>query len=187
MTMTAPTLSADLDARLDDLAAETISGIVAIDGPSGAGKSTVADALVARLRARGTGVVLVRTDDFATWDNPVAWWPELETDVLHAFVRRHDYRYRPREWVDGVPQLGGRVWVRWEPLLVIEGVSSARRRIADRLSHALWLDGGDADARLERAVARDGESSRPLLQRWQQFERGWFAVDRTRERCKVLD
>ncbi|MGC4936093.1 uridine kinase family protein [Gordonia sp. DT30] len=164
-----------------------VSGIVAVDGPSGAGKSTVADALVARLRARGTGVVLVRTDDFATWDNPVGWWPELENDVLQAFSRRHDYRYRPRVWVDGVPETGDRVWVRWEPLLVIEGVSAARRRIADRLSHALWLDGASAEERLERAVARDGEHSRPLLQEWQQFERGWFAVDRTRERCRVLD
>ncbi|WLP93070.1 MULTISPECIES: (d)CMP kinase [Gordonia] len=164
-----------------------VSGIVAIDGPSGAGKSTVADALVARLRARGTGVVLVRTDDFATWDDPVAWWPELESEVLHSFVRRRDYRYRPRVWVDGRPEAGSRIWYRWEPLLVIEGVSSARRRIADRLTYSLWLDGAPATERLERAVARDGEPSRPFLERWQQFERGWFAVDRTRDRCRVLD
>lgn len=176
-----------LDAVLDDLAGEMVSGIVAVDGPSGSGKSTVADALVAKLRCRGTGVVLIRTDDFATWDNPVAWWPELETDVLHAFIRRHDYTYRPRVWHDGVPEPGPRVWVRWEPLLIIEGVSSARRRISDHLTYALWLDGGDAATRLERAVARDGEESRPMLERWQQFERGWFAVDRTRDRCRVLD
>lgn len=180
-------LPPSLDCQLDELAAEMISGIVAIDGPSGAGKSTVADALVAKLRARGTGVVLVRTDDFATWDNPVAWWPELESDVLHAFVRRHDYRYRPRVWVDGTPQIGDRIWYRWEPLLIIEGVSSARRSIADRLTYSLWLDGAPAPERLERAVARDGEESRAHLQRWQQFERGWFAVDRTRSRCRVLD
>lgn len=176
-----------VDAQLDELAAEMVSGIVAIDGPSGAGKSTVADALVAKLTARGTGVVLVRTDEFATWDNPVAWWPELESDVLHSFVRRRDYRYRPRVWVDGEPTLGSRVWYQWEPLLIVEGVSSARRRIADRLTYALWLDGGTAPERIERAVARDGEASRPFLERWQQFERGWFAVDRTRERCRVLD
>ncbi|MFW0793476.1 hypothetical protein AAFP30_06665 [Gordonia sp. CPCC 205515] len=180
-------ISPDLDARLEELAAEMESGIVAIDGPSGAGKSTVADALVAKLRCRGTGVVLIRTDDFATWDNPVAWWPELETDVLHAFIRRRDYTYRPRVWRDGVPGPGPQVWLRWEPLLVIEGVSSARQRIAKRLTYSLWLDGGPAAERLARTVARDGEESRPMLERWQQFERGWFAVDRTRERCRVLD
>ncbi|GAA3711329.1 AAA family ATPase [Gordonia hankookensis] len=179
--------SPTVEAHLDELAGELISGIVAIDGPSGAGKSTVADALVARLRERGTGVQLIRTDDFATWDNPVAWWPELETDVLHAFIRRHDYHYRPRVWRGGVPEVGRRVWLRWEPLLIIEGVSSARRRIAERLTYSLWLDGGPAEERLERAVARDGEGSRTELERWQQFERGWFAVDRTRDRCRVLD
>lgn len=170
-----------------ELAAELRSGIVAIDGPSGAGKSVFADRLVSALHERGVHAVLVRTDDFATWDDPVAWWPELEADVLHAFVRRRDYRYRPRIWVDGHPEIGSRVWYRWEPLLVIEGVSSARRRIADRLTYSLWLDGAPAGERLARAVARDGESSRPYLQRWQQFERGWFAVDRTRDRCRVLD
>lgn len=193
MTRIAPSVIAPsvidpaVDARLDDLAAEMVSGIVAIDGPSGAGKSTVADALVAKLHGRGTGVVLIRTDDFATWDNPVAWWPELESDVLQAFIRRHDYRYRPRVWRDGVPELGSRVWVRWEPLLIIEGVSSARRRISDRLTYALWLDGGTAEQRLGRTVARDGEGSRENLAHWQDFERGWFAVDRTRERCRILD
>ncbi len=180
-------MMSDVVRGLDDLAAEMDSGIVAIDGPSGSGKSTVADALVARLRQRGTGVQLIRTDDFATWDNPVAWWPELETDLLQAFIRRHDYHYRPRVWRDGVAKPGRLVWLRWEPLLIMEGVSSARRRIAPRLTHSLWLDGGSAAERLERAVARDGEESRPLLQRWQQFERGWFAVDGTRQRSRVLD
>lgn len=180
-------LSPSVDAALDELAAEVRSGIVAIDGPSGAGKSTVADALVGKLRDRGTGVVLVRTDDFATWDDPVAWWPELEHDVLHAFARRRDYRYHPRVWVDGVPSKGARVWYRWQPLLVIEGVSAARRSVAARLSHALWLDGASAADRLRRTVARDGEDARADLERWQQFESGWFAVDRTRERCRVLD
>lgn len=176
----------DVDRWPEALAAEMDSGIVAIDGPSGSGKSTFADALVTCLRACGTGVQLIRTDDFATWDNPVAWWPELEADILQAFVRRHDYHYRPRVWHDGVAEPGRLVWLRWEPLLIIEGVSSARRRIAPRLSHSLWLDGGSADQRLERAVARDGAESRPMLQRWQQFERGWFAVDRTRQRSRVL-
>lgn len=179
--------AAVVETRLDDLADQLDAGIVAVDGPSGAGKSTVADQLVERLRARGTGVTLVRTDDFATWDNPVAWWPELEADILHSFVRRRDYRYRPRVWHDGVATPGPAVWVEWQPLLIIEGVSSARRRIAERLTHALWLDGGTAEERLERAVTRDGETSREHLRQWQEFERGWFAVDRTRERCVVLD
>ncbi|WP_143690280.1 uridine kinase family protein [Williamsia sterculiae] len=163
-----------------------LSGIVAIDGPSGSGKSTFADLLMAELDARGTAATLIRTDEFATWDNPVAWWPELESTILRDFTRRRDHRYRPRVWVDGEPEVGPPVWRRWQPLLIIEGVSSARRRMADRLTYALWLDGGTAAERLERAVARDGEACREHLRRWQQFERGWFGVDRTRGRCRVV-
>lgn len=70
-------------------------GIVAIDGPSGAGKSTFAAELVRVLADRGRTCVLISTDDYATWDDPASWWPELERDVISAFERRHDYFYRP--------------------------------------------------------------------------------------------
>jgi hypothetical protein len=51
---------------------------------------------------------------------------------------------------------------------------------------AYWIDGPSAAERLERTVARDGEASRAHLAAWQQFEDGWFAVDETRDRCRVL-
>jgi len=180
-------LAPDVERHLDELAAELSSGVVAIDGPSGAGKSMIADALMSKLADRGTGAVLIRTDDFATWDNPVAWWHELEDDILRPFFRCRDYVYRPRVWHDGVPTIGRPVWVRWQPLLIIEGVSSARTSIAARLTRALWVDGGTDEQRLARAIARDGEVEREHLTRWQQFERGWFGVDRTRDRCRILD
>jgi energy-coupling factor transporter ATP-binding protein EcfA2 len=176
----------DVDAVAASVAADLETGIVVIDGPSGAGKSTFADALMRALAARRTPAALVRTDEFATWDDPAGWWPELEREVLRAFARGHDFRHRPRVWSGDTAEPGPRVWRRWEPLLVIEGVTSARRRVADRVAMSLWIDGEDRDARLERAVARDGESARPHLRRWQDFETGWFAVDRTRERCRVL-
>lgn len=162
------------------------SGIVAIDGPSGAGKSTFADALVTGLARRGRSAVLIRTDDYATWDDPAAWWPELERDVLAPFHRGHDLAYRPRVWIDGVPRLGPVELLRWAPLLILEGVTSARAAIAERLARGFWLDGPDSAARLTRAVARDGEDQRPLLAAWQRFEEGWFAVDGTRNRCELL-
>ncbi|MBT0567217.1 uridine kinase [Williamsia sp. CHRR-6] len=176
-----------LDDAATRIAAELRNGIVVIDGPSGSGKSTFADRLTEAVWARGVGAVLVRTDDFATWDNPVGWWPEFEAEILKSFERGHDYRYHPMVWRGGVPERGPRVWLRWEPLLVIEGVSSARSAMAGRADRALWIDGGTAGQRLERAVARDGETERDHLRRWQDFEAGWFAIDRTRERCEVLE
>ena len=148
----------------------------------------------------------IKTTSTPSWRNsvPIAIWSiftgrarwsrrltpplrKITRSLLQAFRRGHDFRHRPRVWSGDVAEPGPRVWRRWEPLLVIEGVTSARRRIADRVAAALWLDGEDRETRLERAVARDGESARPHLRRWQEFEDGWFAVDRTRERCRILD
>lgn len=158
-------------------------GVVAIDGPSGAGKSTYAADLVDQLRAGGSPVALVRTDDYATWDDPVSWWPTMLDEILTPLRRGWDAHYRPLVWRDGTPTPGIEVRLRWAPLVIIEGVSSARRSFADQLDLALWLPGGTADERLDRAVARDGEAERENLRRWQQFERGWFAVDDTAARC----
>ncbi|TWS20728.1 hypothetical protein FK529_05160 [Tsukamurella asaccharolytica] len=162
-------------------------GIVAIDGPSGVGKSTYARRLVGDLRAGGARVALISTDHYATWDDPVSWWPQLVDEVIDPLVRGRDAFYRPMVWRDGVPTPGEEMRVPHASLIVIEGVSSARRSFADRLSLGLWLDGGTAAQRLEWAVARDGEESRAELMRWQEFERGWFAVDGTRERCVAVE
>ncbi|GAA0239481.1 hypothetical protein GCM10010492_43330 [Saccharothrix mutabilis subsp. mutabilis] len=148
--------------------------LVAVDGPSGSGKSTFAATL---------GGVVVPTDHFATWDDPVSWWPRLVADVLEPLWAGRPARYRRMDWSEGLPRLGE--WVTVEPpdLLVVEGVSAARRSIAPKLDEAVWVELPDARERLERAVARDGEASRGHLERWQAFERGWFAVDGTRDRA----
>ena len=152
--------------------------LVAVDGPAGAGKSTLVRALGAEL-----GAMVLKTDHFATWEDPVAWWPRLVEGVLDPFARGETGRYQRMHWDGAFANL--REWITVEPpeVLVLEGVSSARRSNASRLSFAIWVDGPSEAERLERAVARDGESNRKYLRRWQEFERGWFAVDDTRARA----
>jgi hypothetical protein len=167
------TLAAEImaaPARLGDVR------LVAVDGPSGSGKSVFADRLLADL----PDAVLVRTDDFATWDDPVAWWPRLVDGVLTPLAQGRPGRYRRTEWRDGSPYLGSEVSVRVPGVLLVEGVSSGRRSIRPRLSYLVWCDLPDPARRLARAVARDGEQSREPLAAWQRFETGWFAVDGTR-------
>jgi hypothetical protein len=151
--------------------------LVAIDGPSGSGKSSLADRLLAEL----PDAELVRTDDFATWDDPVAWWPRLVDGVLVPLQRGLPGRYRRTVWSDGVPRPGDHVTVRVPRVLLLEGVSSGRRSVRPRLSYLVWCEVFDAAERLARAVARDGEECREPLLTWQAFETGWFAVDGTRE------
>lgn len=155
--------------------------LLVLDGPSGSGKSTRADALVAVLRGRGVSTALVRTDDLASWDEPVTWWPRLERGVLVPVAEGRAGRFTPTTW--DVPRCDVEVPV--TDVLVVEGVSSARRRVAARVSLALWVELVPAAARLERAVARDGEHERAHLRAWQRFEQGWFDVDGTRARAHV--
>lgn len=148
--------------------------VIAIDGPSGAGKSTYAASL---------GLPIVPTDHFATWDDPVAWWPRLVDGVLRPLERGEPGRYRRMDWSGGVPVLGPEVVVEPTEILVVEGVSAGRRAASRWLSRLVWVEAADA---LERAVARDGEASRANLLRWKEFERGWFQVDGTRERADLI-
>lgn len=154
--------------------------VLAVDGPSGSGKSTFAARVVDELRKLGVTVALVSTDDFATWERPASWWPRLVGGVLAPLAGDEPGGYRRMVWVGGVAEEGPRVDVAVPDVLVLEGVSAGRASIRPRLSHLCWVCDPDPRTRLDRAVARDGESSRPFLEAWQRFEHGWYAADRTR-------
>ncbi len=153
--------------------------LLAVDGPSGAGKTTVAADLVGRLRAEGVAVAEVPTDHFATWADPVAWWPRLVSGVLEPLRAGRPGAYRRTDWSTGVPTPGGSVDVPVPDVLVVEGVSAGRVSVRPWLTLLAWVDLPDAAARLARVVARDGAASAADLAAWQRFERGWFAVDGT--------
>jgi hypothetical protein len=156
--------------------------LVAIDGPSGSGKSGLADDLVAEL---GPTAALIRTDDFATWDDPVSWWPRLHRGVLEPLKAGQPGKYHRTEWVDGTPRPGKLITIEVPEILVLEGVSAARRSARRLLSVIAWCELPDPAERLRRAVARDGESTREHLLKWQRFESGWFAVDDPRGAADV--
>lgn len=149
--------------------------LIAIDGPSGSGKSTLADDLAGELDA-----VIVRTDDFATWDDPVAWWPRLRDGVLEPLAAGRPGTYTKTEWIKGVPGPGAKITVNPPKVLLLEGVSAGRRSVRPLLSALVWCEVPAAEERLGRAVARDGQTARARLMAWQRFENGWFAVDGTK-------
>jgi hypothetical protein len=158
--------------------------LVAIDGPSGSGKSTLARALAAEL---GVRTVIVPTDHFATWTDPVSWWPRLAEGVLIPLANGETGRYRRMDWSGGAPRLGDWVEVGVPDVLIVEGVSAGRRSVRPLLSLLVWAEVCPAGARLELSVTRDGADTRPDFLRWQAFEHGWFAVDETRAAADVVE
>jgi uridine kinase len=153
--------------------------LIAIDGPSGAGKSTFARRLALALG----GAQIVHTDDFASWDNPLGWWPRLEEQVLKPLAdgdagrfQRYDWERRElAEWHE-VPSAAA---------IIIEGVSSARLAVADRLTCAVWIETGRT-VRLRRGLDRDGEDALPLWRACMAEEDRHFAQDRTAQRADAL-
>jgi uridine kinase len=153
--------------------------LVAVDGPGGAGKSVLADRLAHHL----DGAPVVHTDDFASWDEPIHWWKRLETQVLGPLERGEPVRYQAYDWA--MRRLGDWRVLPATDVVVLEGVSSARLAVADRLSLAIWVETPRAK-RLARGIDRDGEAMRPQWDAWMAEEDAHYAVDRTTVRADVI-
>jgi len=153
--------------------------LVAVDGPGGAGKSVFARRLAARLG----GAPVVHTDDFASLDNRLDWWPLLEGQVLEPLGAGRAGRFRRYDWDDSA--LAEWVEVPAAGTVVIEGVSSARAAVADRLSCAIWIETAPA-VRLRRGLDRDGDGALPLWQEWMAEEDRHYDRDRTALRADVV-
>ena len=134
----------------------------------------------------GFTVAVVSTDLLATWEEPLSWWGVLEDNLLVPLGARHAARLPVVRWISGHPRPGGSIEVPVVDVLVLEGVSAGRAAVTDRLSALVWVEEPDPQRRLERAVARDGEPTRPFLVRWQVQEAAHFAADHTRERADLV-
>ncbi len=153
--------------------------VVAVDGPSGAGKSTLAAALSTRLDAP-----VVHLDDiYRGWDGLDEAVMLVTSQVLEPLSRGEHAAYRRWDWQER--RLADVVSVSWAPLLILEGVGSSARPAGDYAAVRVWVD-ADRDIRFERAMARDGESYRPLWEHWARQEVELFAADGTAARADVL-
>jgi uridine kinase len=157
--------------------------LVAIDGPSGAGKTWFAGRLAAALDAP-----VVHTDHLLDgWDDQFTFWARLEEKVLTPLRHGRTAVYRPYLWdvqrFDGAP-------IRIEPadVVLMEGVSSARRVIRPELSFAVFVT-APPDLRWSRTLARDGRDDlafRAYVERWRAAEDRHFAGDATAAQADLV-
>ena len=152
--------------------------IVAIDGPGGAGKTTLAQ----QLSDAAGGAPVVHTDDFATRDG-ATWWPRFLEQVIEPLINGAPAQYQRYDWVTGEPA----EWhtVEQAPIVIIEGVSSARGEWASHLSFVVWVE-TPRNERLRRGLERDGIDARSDWDAWMAEEDVHFANDPTRERADLV-
>ena len=153
--------------------------LVAVDGCGGAGKSTLA----ARLAADLGDCPVLHTDDFASWEQPLDWWPRMLAEAIQPLADGRAARFRRSEW--GTSRLGDLVTVDPAPFVVVEGVSASRIEWAHLLSFAIWVE-TPRDIRLRRGLGRDGDAARPLWERWMAEEDDYVARDRPDARADVV-
>ena len=157
--------------------------LVAIDGPSGAGKTCLAARLAAQL-----GAPVVHTDDLLNgWDDQFSVWARLEEQVLAPLRQGRAVGYLAYRWERG--DFGGPP-VRVDPagVVLMEGVSTARRAIRPELSFAIFVT-APPDLRLSRTLGRDGGDDiayRAYLERWRTAEDRHFAEEGTAEYAVVV-
>jgi uridine kinase len=151
--------------------------VVAIDGHGGSGKSSLAALLSPKLDAP-----VVHTDDFASWDNPVDWWPELIEKVLEPLAAGRSASYRPTSW--GGPE---RESVVIEPadVVLIEGVTASRESFRPHLAYSIWIE-TPSELRLTRGLKRDGDEALDDWSRWMAEEDAYVERERPTEHADVV-
>ena len=176
--MLSPTVAHALDAiRASRAPLGVATQIVAIDGLGGSGKSSLAATLSGPLNAP-----VVTTDDFASWANPVDWWPDLIVKVLEPLASGRPARYTPTSWGGrGRPE---RV-VTHGQLVLLEGVSASRTAFRRYLAYSIWVE-TSRDVRLRRGLERDGVEALPDWQRWMAAEDAYVKRERPAERVDLV-
>ncbi len=156
--------------------------LVAIDGRSGTGKSTLAQAIASRVEGQ-----IVVSDDFYCGGNDDTWsglsasekvekvidWQRMRTQVLEPLLAKKPASWHP---LDFQPGSG---WVGWKeetvtlepaPVILLDGVYSARPELADLVDLAVLVEADD-EIRRQRLVMREGQD---FMQRWHQL---WDAAE----------
>jgi len=154
--------------------------LVGVDGCGGAGKSTFAARLAT---ASGGQWPVVHTDDFASHDVPMLWWPRMLSEVIGPLEAGRAATFRRYDWVRRA--LGAPVVVEPAEVVIIEGVGATRKAWRDRLALRIWID-APRDTRLARGIERDGEELREFWNDWMAAEDDYVVEEDPRSAADLV-
>ena len=153
--------------------------LVSVDGPGGAGKS----AFATRLARYAESAPVVPTDDFASWEEPIDWWPRMLSQVIEPLASGRPGRYQRYDWVER--RLTEWVTIEPAPIVVVEGVSSGRLAWSRYLAFTTWVE-TTRETRLRRGIERDGALRHVQWQTWMAAEDAHYAIDHASERADLV-
>lgn len=156
--------------------------LVGIDGCGGAGKTTFAQRL-ARHAPSDESWPVIHTDDFASHDEPLEWWPRLLAQVVEPLLRNEPATFRAYDWVRR--RVGAEATVQPAEVVVIEGVGATRSAWRDRLTTSIWVE-TDPQLRLRRGLDRDGEELADFWRDWRQAEDRYVATEDPARRVDLV-
>lgn len=128
------------------------SKIIAINGGGGAGKTTFSGILSKYLG----DCMIVHTDDFASWDNPINWHKRAIDELFTPLAENKAANYQVHDWKFN--KLGDWACVNCEDYIIVEGVGSSREEFRKFLSFSIFIE-AEEDLRLERGLERDAKNA----------------------------
>ena len=171
-----------MHALLDRPRSSTGPFLLAIDGRSSSGKSSLA----ARLAASTQGAAVVHTDDVAWNYSTFGWDGILVSEIIEPLRAGHSIAYRPPGYATRTDPVEIEVSAETS-VVVIEGVGSARARLAALVDAVVWVQ-SDLDLTDERNWHRvaAGEMSPPDYDAWMAEEVPFQAQERSWERADLI-
>jgi len=154
--------------------------IIGIDGCGGAGKTTFARRLTA---AADDNWPTIHTDDFATHDEPMQWWPRMLDQVIQPLLAGRPATFRPYDWMQRRP--GEPATIAPSEVVVIEGVGATRAAWRDRLALRIWVD-TDSDLRLRRGLERDGDELADFWRSWREAEDDYVEAEQPLQHADLV-
>jgi uridine kinase len=165
--------------------------LVAIDGRSGTGKSTIAATLANRLDA-----TILECDDFYAGGTDAEWaertpaekvarcidWRRMQTEAIEPLLAGRNAVYHPFNFARGEGPAEHAVTVKPAPVILLDGIYSARPELSDLVDLAVLVDMPDDRLRRRRLIAREGESFMAAWHAiWDEAEAHYFSHVRPRE------
>lgn len=156
--------------------------LLCVDGPAGSGKTTLGRACAAAYAGAGTARLVHMDDLYDGWSGLGSVAEQLTT-LLRPLAAGEPGHYRRYDWHAGA--FAETVRVPPVDLLVVEGVGSGSRPVADLCTLLVWVT-APSGLRLARGLERDGEHLRQEWERWRQDEEAHFAADGTPARADLV-